>query len=125
MSVGNGILFQIASFTLSFSLFTNVAEGNTYGNLSFRLPEQLRWETIPFRKVGTSNWFYSNRFEWHSSTDKMSSLGGLVQVNLYSLHRNAQHWGDPDNFRFETQNIAVSKKSVLYVYEWILLLLFS
>jgi hypothetical protein len=42
----------------------------------------------------------------------MSSLGGLVQVNLYSLHRNAQHWGDPDSFRFETQNSAVSKKSV-------------
>ena len=25
--------------------------------------------------------------------------GGLVQVNLYSLHRNKEHWGDPDNFR--------------------------
>jgi hypothetical protein len=49
----------------------------------------------------------------------MSSLGGLVQVNLYSLHRNAQHWGDPDSFRFETQNNAASKKSV---FAWILLL---
>jgi hypothetical protein len=43
----------------------------------------------------------------------MSSLGGLVQVNLYSLHRNAQHWGDPDNFRFKTQNSAVRR-----VYIW-------
>jgi len=27
--------------------------------------------------------------------------GGLVQMNLYSLHRNKVHWGDPDNFRPE------------------------
>ena len=25
--------------------------------------------------------------------------GGLVQMNLYSLHRNKEHWGDPDKFR--------------------------
>jgi len=27
--------------------------------------------------------------------------GSLVQMNLYSLHRNKEHWGDPDNFRPE------------------------
>ena len=27
--------------------------------------------------------------------------GGLVQMNLYSLHRNKDHWGDPHTFRPE------------------------
>nr|APH81378.1 cytochrome P450 CYP3038A1 [Tigriopus kingsejongensis] len=31
--------------------------------------------------------------------DHMITQGTQVQINLYSLHRNQEHWGDPDSFR--------------------------
>ena len=36
----------------------------------------------------------------HSSEPVDLFLGSLVQMNLYSMHRNQEHWKDPQVFRY-------------------------